>query len=467
MADVSPELLERIRGEFSWRIETDARINELFEQTNGFSTASRAMDDYAQRCGEILAEVFEQELSSDVLPDGRMYWNIAENVVNPMLANNYELVTQACSQAITTLNEHAGIGIQPIVPEMNRDRIRGIDNLLANAERYDDVAPKFLEAVVNYSQSVATDAVRENADFQYRAGMSPKIIREAEAGACEWCQGLAGTYDYSKVRDTGNDVYRRHENCRCRVMYEPHRGSGRQDVHSKRWESSVTTQEREEVAERQWRRQYGSEQYRRLTEWGYEYNRDHGITTSMPVEGMEQNHVEKSLAATISRQEMETINWRITQAKMVLGITETCDIPMVIVAPSEFRSDDALAAYSPSENAIFLSANLYRQGFDLARMQSSYACPENPLSSVVHEMYHWSDAENYRQQFGEANQEEYRAYMNQEARRAITEMGIDLSNAEEISRYGQYAVRSWLDNNYEELYTEIRVTQLLSGGGLI
>ena len=245
MADVSPELLERIRGEFSWRIETDARINELFEQTNGFSTASRAMNDYAQRCGEILAEVFEQELSSDVLPDGRMYWNIAENVVNPMLANNYELVTQACSQAITTLNEHAGIGIQPIVPEMNRDRIRGIDNLLANAERYDDVAPQFREAVVNYSQSVATDAVRENADFQYRAGMNPKIIREAEAGACEWCQGLAGTYDYSKVRGTGNDVYRRHENCRCRVMYEPHRGGRRQDVYSKEWK----IQSEERVAE--------------------------------------------------------------------------------------------------------------------------------------------------------------------------------------------------------------------------
>ena len=238
MADVSPELLARIREEFSGRIETDARINELFEQTNGFSTASRAMNDYAQRSGEILAEVFEQELSSDVLPDGRMYWNIAENVVNPMLANNYELVTQACSQAIATLNEHAGIGIHPIVPEMNRDRIRGIDNLLANAEHYDDVAPQFREAVVNYSQSVATDAVRENADFQYRAGMSPKIIREAEASACEWCQALAGTYDYSKVRGTGNDVYRRHENCRCRVMYEPHRGSGRQDVHSKRWEEA-------------------------------------------------------------------------------------------------------------------------------------------------------------------------------------------------------------------------------------
>lgn len=246
MTDVALELLERLQEAFERKYENDERVGALFYLTNGFDTASEAMNDYAAVVGDILAETFAEELSSEDLPDGRMYWNIAERVVNPMLQNNYELITQACEQAITTLNEHAGIGIKPIIPAMDQDRIRGIDNMLANAERYDDVAPRFREAVVNYSQSVATDAVRENADFQYRAGMDPKIIREAEATACEWCQEVAGTYNYHDVRDTGNDVYRRHENCRCRVMYEPRRGSGRQNVHSKRWDTR-TDEERAQL----------------------------------------------------------------------------------------------------------------------------------------------------------------------------------------------------------------------------
>lgn len=235
MTDVSPALLARIRDAFEVAYNNDEQIAALYYQTGGFRTASQAMNDYAQRCGEILADVFEQELSSEVLPDGRMYWNIAENVVDPMLANNHDLIVQACDRAVTTLNEHNGLGIRAIAPELDSDRMRGINDMLANAEHYDDVAPQFLETVVNFSQNVATESARVNAEFQYESGLRPKIIREAEADACPWCQALEGTYDYAEVKGTGNDVYRRHENCRCRVMYEPGNGR-RQNVHTKRWD---------------------------------------------------------------------------------------------------------------------------------------------------------------------------------------------------------------------------------------
>lgn len=235
MADISPELLARLREAFEASYTNNRRIRALLEQLEDYRFASGAMNDYAEEVGDVLAVVFRENLSSADLPDGKMYWNIAENVVNPMLSNNYALITRASSVAVFTLNEHAGLGIRPIVPEMDRDKIRGIDDMLANAERYDDIAPRFLETVVNYSESVATDSARVNADFQYESGLSPKIIREAEAGCCEWCESLAGVYDYREVKDTGNDVYRRHENCRCRVMYEPGQGR-RQNVHTKRWE---------------------------------------------------------------------------------------------------------------------------------------------------------------------------------------------------------------------------------------
>ena len=42
---------------------------------------------------------------------------------------------------------------------------------------------------------------------------------------------LAGVYNYPDVPE---DVYRRHNNCRCQVIYDPKDGSRKQDVHDKK-----------------------------------------------------------------------------------------------------------------------------------------------------------------------------------------------------------------------------------------
>lgn len=92
-----------------------------------------------------------------------------------------------------------------------------------------------LDAVVsNFCMSIVDDSVKANADFQYNAGMSPKIVRTTDGKCCEWCSKLAGTYDYEKVSNTGNNVFRRHKNCTCVVEFHP--GDGRkQNVHIKQW----------------------------------------------------------------------------------------------------------------------------------------------------------------------------------------------------------------------------------------
>ena len=145
------------------------------------------------------------------------------------------------------LNEQAGLHIKALRPDLNRDRIDGLVNYVSNADQYEDVRKSTEQDVVNFSQSVATDAVHKNADFQYKAGLTPKIRREAESGCCKWCQSLEGTYDYGDVRNTGNDVWRRHRACKCKVTYDP--GTGRtQNAHSKTW--SWKEENKEKVEER-------------------------------------------------------------------------------------------------------------------------------------------------------------------------------------------------------------------------
>ena len=49
-------------------------------------------NEFAIEVGEILASVFQENLSSDILPNGRMYYNIAKKVVEPMMVNNHFVI---------------------------------------------------------------------------------------------------------------------------------------------------------------------------------------------------------------------------------------------------------------------------------------------------------------------------------------------------------------------------------------
>ena len=99
---------------------------------------------------------------------------------------------------------------------------------VSSYENYAEAEWLTQEPVVNFTQSVVDDAIRENVAVQAEAGLSPTVTRIAEAGCCRWCADLEGEYAYPVDRD----VYRRHENCRCMVIYDPGKGK-LQNAHTK------------------------------------------------------------------------------------------------------------------------------------------------------------------------------------------------------------------------------------------
>lgn len=221
MEDITPGLLEAIRKDFI-EILGDAKI----EQQNYIGAS-----EYADKVGSALAEAFKKNLSSAVLPDGKMYWNIADRVVRPLMEDDHEMVAEAARQVQQALNEAAGIGLRAQTSPLDNDRINGILNRISAADQYDDVAWLLDEPVRLFSIAVVDDTLKRNVEFQGKAGMKPRIIRRAERGCCKWCRNLEGTYDYP---DLPRDVYRRHNNCRCTVEYDPGDGS-RQNVWTKEW----------------------------------------------------------------------------------------------------------------------------------------------------------------------------------------------------------------------------------------
>lgn len=216
MSDIVPELLASIQDDFSKGLSKSAKISSLVEKVKEGTATYLDADEYALELGEILSKAFKRNISADILPDGKMYYNIAKRILDPTLKNNYNLITEVTKQVQETINKKAGIGIKAVKPDLNQDKVDGLINAVSSAEQYEKAISYLDEPVKNFSQSVVTDSIRANAKFQHDAGLSPKIQRNATGKCCKWCQNLVGTYAYP---DVPREVYQRHDYCRCKVDY--------------------------------------------------------------------------------------------------------------------------------------------------------------------------------------------------------------------------------------------------------
>ena len=324
-----------------------------------------------------------------------MYYNIASRILPPNLEECHVMVADIAEGIYGVLNEKAGIHIKAQRPDLNRDRIDGIVDYVSNAEQYEDVRKSTEQSIVNFSQSVATDAVHKNADFQYKAGLSPKIRRSAKGNCCKWCQSLEGTYDYADVRNTGNDVWRRHRDCECEVTYDP--GTGRtQNAHSKTW--SWKEENRAKVEERiTFDRSREQEERNRKIHYGEsrEFSTDRGTISAKAVDSMGYNKIYVDEKVSISPRELREIDRSVSKAKEIHGIAYECDASILIT-----DAGDTLASYNPRTNTIVV--NRMMGNLDVAlEKQRGFAAEDDPNSTMVHELFHWKDADEYKRMIGE------------------------------------------------------------------
>ena len=232
--DIVPSLMTMIRSEFNKGMKSSPAVQNLIKTINSGTATHVQSQQYATEVGRILANVFKRTITTDALPDGRMYYNIAERVLNSALYRNHNLVAGAAAHVQKTLNQQAGIGLKALRPAFNKSRVAGLVERLSSEEDFANVAWLLDDPIVNFSQAIVDETVRVNAEFHSNAGLSPTITRTIVSETCDWCESLVGTYSYDEVKETGHPVFRRHRNCDCLVVYDP--GSGRrQNAHSKKW----------------------------------------------------------------------------------------------------------------------------------------------------------------------------------------------------------------------------------------
>ena len=242
MVDVVPELNRSIERDFKNNVMKDRRIATISKRIRDGTATQRDGHDYAERLGEDLSRALVGNLTPERLPDGRLYYNIAKRTVVPSLENNYELTNEVASEIQAALDLKAGIGLNSSKADFPTERIQGlIDKMTADNITIERAIIWLQEPIINNSEAFFDDFIRENARVRRDIGLKATLTRSVESGCCKWCEALAGTYDYDNAPD---DIYRRHEFCRCTVTYQSKKVS--QNVWTKQtWQSSP-----EEIARR-------------------------------------------------------------------------------------------------------------------------------------------------------------------------------------------------------------------------
>ncbi len=240
--DIAPDLLEKIQESFRNGYTHNKKIASIVSKVGAGKGTGTDSANFATEVGAELKRAVSETITPDVLPDERMYYNIAEKVFPPLLKKNHELINAVSKEVAKTTAQKAGLNLNGLDVPTDKNKIEGIVKHASKGEKYKSVKKSTENSLVNYSQGVNDESVKRNAEFLGNSGVKAYIIRTTTGKCCQWCTNIAGKYEYGQEP---KDIYRRHANCDCVVEYVT--DGKRQNVHSKQWKDSEAVEERKSI----------------------------------------------------------------------------------------------------------------------------------------------------------------------------------------------------------------------------
>jgi len=173
------------------------------------------------------------------------------------------------------------------------------------------------------------------------------------------------------------------------------------------------------------------------------------------------NNIYISDRVKLKPKQQHFIDMNLSKALQVLGVQDKANLPLVVIINNSEMQTGAMASYSIGQNILYLDNNVAVLN-TLLELQKDCACPGNKLSTFVHELVHWQDAEMYHQKYGEITDTgKYLSWLRKKSKAVLDKLekkGYDIDNI------SVYASEKYNEYQYDETYTEYRVKDKLEGG---
>lgn len=229
--DIGEELLKAVRADFRKELgDNDSKLAKILKRIQNGKGTMHDTALFAKECGAALSEAIAKNVTPDRLPNGQLYYNIADTILRTTLKDNYDLVNMAAQAVQEQTDSKLNIHLAPQQAPFPEDRIHKIINAAADQTADSGTIKRRLDSPVrNVTESFYDDFVEENAKFRDEAGLKTYIVRQTNGKCCNWCASLAGRYLYE---DAPEEVFAKHDNCTCTVEYITDKY--RENVHTKK-----------------------------------------------------------------------------------------------------------------------------------------------------------------------------------------------------------------------------------------
>lgn len=176
------------------------------------------------------------------------------------------------------------------------------------------------------------------------------------------------------------------------------------------------------------------------------------------------NDIYISTRCELNRKELHNVDKRITSALNKMKIDNSENFPKVYLMNHTEMQKDAIASYNAVTNTIAIDEIFGKSISEIINIQKDGSCPDNELSTLVHELFHWKDAQEYQKYHDKITSENYQtyiAYLNKKRKKIIDKLENKGYNVHDISNYAEDCLSSQYYQDYDEVYTEYHVKELL------
>lgn len=371
MADIGAELLEKIRAEFQKSCKADKYIQSVLKKIEGGTAKMEEVALLSKQLGFRVSQAIGAHVNVAALPDGKIYYNIADTILTGVLKDNYNVINSAAAECQKALDSQAGINITPQQAAFPTERVQAVVNAASAPDIAEEVMIRRMTAPAqNITESFYNDYVQKNVKLRSDAGLDCYIIRNDHGGCCKWCSKLAGKYHYPE--DVPKDVYRRHDNCGCTVTYL--NGRKAQNVWSKtKW--NISDEELEQM------KKAGSRQPARMV--------DNSAKSGIMGVGRKLDRREQNIGA-FSELRVPM------QKREVLSLCRKYSIDTNGITFKIQRSEKLLAL-------PFYGSTDYNNIGRIDLFPSAFSSEEELLKTILHEKCHVMQLKKYGKNFAQQN----------------------------------------------------------------
>lgn len=227
------DLSDIILNDFRSRLAADSAAQHIIKNGSKMTDLPRM----SQILGKHLTAAVESSIKDYPFPFGTdEMQQIAEDILDPVMRESCKLLDDVFIKLQRQTDKKNGINFEPVLSKYQATRAKQIYLSAADPlAKKETILRRLSVPPATLVNNHVDRTMQSNAKVRNEAGFETYIIRTDNGKCCPWCAKITGRYSYPDK--TPKDIFRRHDNCGCTVVYES--GNMRQDVHTKRtWEQA-------------------------------------------------------------------------------------------------------------------------------------------------------------------------------------------------------------------------------------